>query len=419
MPQGSSRTPVAGLVFGLLYSLAWCLAAPLVFLSPRMRHGWRQRLGLDVPTPATVWIQGASAGECAVVASLLQELRDVPVLATTCTAQGLEVLARSDHPDLRAAMLPFDLPPLVGRVLDRVRPRLVVLVETEIWPGLLLACARRGVPVVVVNGRMTPRSLAGYLFLRPVLRPAAPRRIGAMAPDDARRFGLVFGPERTAVTGNIKFDHALDAPFLSREDTPLAELVPADRTFIVLGSVRREEEPRVLELLRLLRERDPDCVLGLFPRHLHRARAWEDLLRGAGLAWARRSDLRHAAAPGTIVIWDRFGELAQAYALARRAFVGGSLARLGGQNFLEPLAQGVPACVGPHTRNFDWVGTEIFDGLVLKSGDPAVLARTLLFPAPPREEVRRLALDYVRARQGATARSTDLIRRHLPGSTHV
>jgi 3-deoxy-D-manno-octulosonic-acid transferase len=407
------------LLFGAFYTLLWCVAGPLLFFSSRMRQGWRQRLGLGRIAPCEIWMQGASAGECALVASLLPHLQDTPVLVTTCTSQGLDVLTRTAVSGLQTRMLPLDLPWLMGRVLDQARPRLVVLLETEIWPGLLMACARRGVPVVVVNGRMTPSSLAGYLFLRPVLGPLAPSGIGAISPDDARRFALVFGPERVGVSGNIKFDRALDAAFLPRKDNPLAWLVPEDRPFLVLGSVREQEEPHVLELIRLLRAGNADCVIGLFPRHMHRLEAWASLLTGAGLAWIRRSQLTGPAEPGTIVLWDQFGELNQAYALARRAFVGGSLARLGGQNFLEPLAQGVLPCVGPHTRNFDWAGETLFEKLVLKSADLPLLASTLLSPAPPREEVRRQALDYVGARQGASARSMNLIRHHLTRSHHA
>lgn len=409
----------SGLLFGTLYTLLWCLAGPLTFLSARMRQGWKQRLGIGAPAPCEIWIQGASAGECALVAGLLEHLRGVPVLATTCTSQGLEVLGRMDSPDLQTRMLPLDLPLLMGRMLDKARPRVVVLLETEIWPGLLMACAARGVPVVVVNARMTAKSLAGYLFLGPLLRRWAPRCIGAMAPADAQRFGLIFGAQCTAVTGNIKFDRAMSTPLMAREGNPLAGLIPRERNFIALGSVREQEEALVLELIRQLREGDTQCVIGLFPRHMHRIPAWQGLLARGEIPFALRSTLDGQAQLGSVVLWDKFGEMNPAYALARRAFVGGSLARLGGQNYLEPLAQGVLPCVGPHTRNFDWVGDEIFGSLVFKSGSIPEIARFLLTPAPPRSEVREAALNYVRARQGATAASIELIRPYLHRSPHA
>lgn len=409
----------AGLLFGTLYSLLWCLTGPFTFFSARMRQGWRQRLGLDQPAPCQIWIQGASAGECALVAGLLEHLQDVPFLATTCTSQGLEVLDKMGSPNLQTRMLPLDLPLLMGRMLDRTRPRVVVLLETEIWPGLLMACAARSVPVVVVNARMTAKSLAGYLFLGPLLRRWAPQRIGAMAPADAQRFGLIFGAHRTTVTGNIKFDRALSTPLMERKDNPLDEFIPQEHNFVVLGSVREQEEAPVLELIRQLRDGDPQCVIGLFPRHMHRIPAWQGLLAREGIPFALRSALDGPATPGSIVLWDKFGEMNPAYALARRAFVGGSLARLGGQNFLEPLAQGVLPCVGPHTRNFEWVGEEIFDSLVFKCASIPEITRVLLSPAPPRSEVLEVAQAYVRARQGATAASIELIRPYLHRSPHA
>ena len=406
------------LLFGILYSMLWCVTGPLLFFSARMRQGWRQRLGIGKPASCEVWIQGASAGECALVANLLEHLQGVRVLATSCTSQGLDVLGRTGSPELQTRMLPLDLPFLMGRMLDQARPRVVVLLETEIWPGLLMACAARNIPVLVVNARMTAKSLAGYLFLRPVLRLCAPAFCGAIAPADARRFGLVFGPKRTTVTGNIKFDRAMSTPFLERADNPLACLIPQDTPFLILGSVREQEEPAVLELIRKLRTGEPRCVIGLFPRHMHRIPAWESMLAKAAIPCVRRSALTAQAEPEAVVLWDKFGELGPAYALAQRAFVGGSLVRLGGQNFLEPLAQGVLPCVGPHTRNFDWVGKEIFEVLVFQSADISELARTLLAPPPAREEVRAAALAYVHARQGASAASARLIRPFLSRSTH-
>jgi 3-deoxy-D-manno-octulosonic-acid transferase len=282
-----------------------------------------------------------------------------------------------------------------------------------------MACAAKAVPVVVVNARMTAKSLAGYLFLAPLLRRWAPQRIGAMAPTDAQRFGLIFGAQRTTVTGNIKFDRSMSTPLLERKDNPLAGLIPREHNFVMLGSVREQEEALVLELIRQLRDGDLRCVIGLFPRHMHRIPAWQGLLARQGIPFVLRSALDGPATPGSVVLWDKFGEMNPAYALARRAFVGGSLARLGGQNFLEPLAQGVLPCVGLHTRNFDWVGEEIFDSLVFKCASIPEIVRFLLSPAPPRSEVREAAQTYVRTRQGATAASIELIRPYLHRSPHA
>lgn len=395
-----------------VYTFLGCLAAPFLFLSPRLRQGWRQRFGLGLPGPCTVWIQGASAGECMLTQSLMRSLPTVSVLATTCTAQGLSVLEKTDaRGPFYPRMLPLDLPPLMYFVLKRVRPRVVILLETELWPGLLLACAMLCIPVVILNARMSSSSLAGYLALRPLLRP--PAKIGAISIQDARRFDLVFGPGRTRVTGNIKFDRAMNMPLPERQENPLAHLVPESAWFVVLGSVREEEEEAVLALILDLGERRPLCVVGLFPRHMHRIAAWVERLSAARVPFVLRSNLVTPAPFGTVIIWDRFGELNAAYSLASRAFVGGSLARLGGQNFLEPLSQGVLPVVGPHTRNFDWTGQEIFSTLVHKNANVSALARKLAASAPPRQEVRRQAEAYIAARQGATEASVEILKPFL------
>lgn len=403
---------------GFVYTLAGLAAAPLVFLSARMRQGWRQRLGLELPGPCDIWIQGASAGECNLIHSLIDNLPG-PVLITTCTRQGLEVLEKIRSNTLFfARMFPLDLPPLMFFVLSRVRPRVVVLLETEIWPGLLLACRAWGVPVVVINGRMSPSSLAGYLRLRPLLRLVRPAAVGAIAMADATRFDLVFGSGLAAVTGNIKFDRLPDNDPVRQADSPLAELIAADSWFVVLGSVRAEEEAQVLDLIHAVLRRKPQAVIGLFPRHMHRVEAWTSLLTRAGTGWTRRSDLTGPAGPGTVIVWDRFGELDAAYALAQSAFVGGSLQPLGGQNFLEPLAHGLVPAVGPHVRNFSWVGKEIFDQLVVQSPDIPILARALTDPAPDRRHVRARAQAYIRARQGAANASMAIITAQLSGNHH-
>lgn len=415
--MSSAVHPGFALLVNALYTILWCIVGPWLFLSPRLRHGWRERVGLTLPGRADIWIQGASAGECALVAPLLERLPGISVLATTCTAQGLEVLQKSLGPSLQTAMLPLDVPILMRRMLDTVRPKVMVLLETEIWPGLLLACASRKVPVVILNARMTSRSLAGYLWLAPLLRLCPPARIGAISPSDALRFDIVFGSGLTRVCGNIKFDRALEAPLLNRAANPLASLFPENTPVYVLGSVREEEETCVISLLLMLLDGNPQAIIGLFPRHMHRLESWSRHLASAKIRFCLRSELNNPAEMGSVVLWDRFGELGHAYGLASGAFVGGSLARLGGQNFLEPLAQGCPVVVGPYTKNFDWVGQEIFHTLVSKNADIRILAQTILGPRPPRIELRKKALEYIRPRQGATDLHAHLITAHLSRKT--
>ena len=331
------------------------------------------------------------------------------VLATTFTSQGLGVLmqARDDLAPgvtLLPAYFPFDLPGRMAQVLDAVRPRAVVLLETELWPGLLAACRAKGVPALVLNGRMTDKSLRGYGTLPWLWRALAPAQVLAVSDEDAKRFGQVFGPERVGRMPNIKFDRLRFDAAPQRPD--FAELLPAQAPFVILGSVRKEEEADVLKIIQGLRAARPKAVIGLFPRHMRRVCVWERSLREAGVDFALRSE-NHRAEPGQVLLWDVFGELSTAFSLACAAFLGGSLADLGGQNFLEPLGHGVTAVTGPSWSNFAWVGNDIFDtGLVRLAPDwQGVLAElsALAQATPDPAEVRAKASAYASSRRGGAA----------------
>lgn len=409
-----------------VYAFGWRLALPLLQRNARLAQGWEQRVRPDLPR-ADVWVQAASAGEALLAESLAQALAqeltdDSPlrVLATTNTAQGLEVLhaaagrLQGGSVTLLPALCPLDAPDFMDAALTQVRPGAVVLLEGELWPGLLSACRLATVPLLLVNARMRPRSMARLLALGPVLRALAPTEILAMAEPDALRLQTVFDcPVRRMP--NMKFDRVrLDA---APAKSALAGLLPPKCSFVVLGSVRQQEETQVLEVLRGLLRARPKTIVGLFPRHMERLEAWDGLLATAGIPVARRSRLQGRAAPGSVILWDTFGELAQAYALARGAFVGGSLAPLGGQNFLEPLAAGVVPVVGPHLDNFSWaVGGLPGAGLLHVGQDaPGVLHEllTLLSTARPRREILAAVRRHVAARQGGSAQAAASVLRAL------
>ena len=400
------------------YNLCWKAATPLLRLNHRLRDGWDQRtLSGGLPAPAHLWMQAASGGEAYLAREVLKELEPLKgetlrVLVTTNTAQGFETLERAaDEIHKKRAGIaiqpwyfPFDAPDVMDRMVAHVAPRAVLILETEIWPGFLSACRRRAVPVLLANGRMTTRSLGGYMAWPGLFRALAPQRVMAVSETDARRFGTLFGRDKIWVMPNIKFDRMATARPMARKDNPLRDLIPQRADFAVFGSVRKQElEPVTRLAAGLMRER-PSAVLGLFPRHMHHLPLWEKGMDGAGVNWTLRSRLSGPASPGTVILWDTFGELVPAYGLAKAAFVGGSLAPLGGQNFLEPLTCGVTPVTGPHWTNFAWVGREIVDsGLVVEAGDDRealdALVR-LLGKAPARKTVAAQASAYIRDRRG-------------------
>ncbi len=403
-----------------LYGLAWHAVLPGLKRNKRLGEGWRWRtLAAGSPPKADLWLQAASGGEAYLAWELLRRLPEhLPacyagkkpvVLATTFTRQGLDVLekareALAESIDLLPTWFPFDMPGRMERALEAIAPKAVALLETELWPGLLAACRRRGVPALVLNGRMTGKSLAGYQHVRGFWRSLGPARVLAVSDDDAARFARLFPEARTGVMHNIKFDRLDFAPAPPRPE--LAALLPqqgAAAPFIVLGSVRKQEERAVLGIIQGLLARVPGAVIGLFPRHMERLEDWQELLTEAGVPFARRS-AGAAARPGSVLLWDAFGEMGAAFALASACFLGGSLADLGGQNFLEPLAHGVVPVIGPFWSNFAWVGEEIFTtGLVRQERDATGVLEALCGLAqdiPDRETVRRAAGEYVALRRG-------------------
>lgn len=416
-----------------LYGAAWMASTPFLGLSPRLRKGWSERLGgPGLASSVDVWIQAASAGEAYLALEVARGLTRRGVLrvhVTSWTAQGMEVIereggvkpgARSSSEGLTASFFPFDGPGRMKRVLTGLRPGVLILLETELWPGLLAACREGGTPVLILNGRLSERSLRSYHCAASLLKELRPTEIYAVSREDASRYAHLFGPEDVHLMNNIKFDrirfHPPDAAGLLAVD----RILPAGTPFVVLGSVRKEEEEDVFKAATAVLGASPGAVLGLFPRHMHRVGAWEKRLREKTLPWTRRSELSAPVRPGTLILWDRFGELGEAYGRANAAFVGGSLYPCGGQNFLEPLSWGVAPCVGPFRDNFAWVGNEIFTlGLAKEVRDGNDLARSLcrdLAKPEARRAVLQRAEAYVRERRGGTETACATIMAHLGAS---
>jgi 3-deoxy-D-manno-octulosonic-acid transferase len=219
---------------------------------------------------------------------------------------------------------------------------------------------------------------------------------------------------------NIKFDRLAASGKPHEMEIQFQSFLPPDHPFVVLASVRREEEPDVARIAYELARDPSQPVLGLFPRHLHRLSYWQESLSRQGLSWTLRSAISGPAAAGTIILWDVFGEMMPAYQLARSAFVGGSLAPLGGQNFLEALVCGVIPVIGPSWSNFAWVGEEIRDaGLLRVAGNWQEVVKLMqqdLRAPHARSEVERRTQQFLAKRQGGTDRACRRIEAMLEGA---
>ena len=411
------------IAFGL-YDLLWSCALPWLRLNHRLAEGYQQRTLKAMLPAADIWIQAASVGESYLALEIIKILSvtaDIKILVTSNTSQGVDILNRSlaeggelnKEIDVSVGYFPFDKPALMYRAVTAIRPAAMVLLETEIWPGLLRALKQEDCTTIIINGRITDRSLKRYRLWPSIWHRVRPARVLAISAADADRFRQLFGPDGIETMPNIKFDRIVSSTTLADNQDTIKNLIPSWLTFAVLASVRRQEEPLVKQIIiEILRSR-PETVIGLFPRHLHRIQSWQRPLNQAGIQWTLRSKAKRPARAGTVIIWDTFGELLPAYKLCKSAFVGGSLAPLGGQNFLEALVCGIIPVIGPSWENFIWVGTEIIDSGLLKVAGSwqeaaALLLKDMESPAP-RNEIIHQSLEYIKERQGGAEKACHAI----------
>lgn len=327
-----------------VYEWLWRGATPLLCRNHRLKDGLPQRLGQPFPEgPFDIWIQAASAGESYLAGLILDHLGSncaYRILVTTYTRQGKDIIdatitrrqTLTNQSIWTSAYFPFDRPALMKTAVASIRPRLVVLLETEIWPGLLSALKTAGIPVIIINGRIQSKSLRYYRLWPKFWHTLAPDRVLAVSIEDADRYACLYGNERVSVMPNMKFDR-IRADIATDKPNPVRKLVPPGIPLVVLGSVRREEEDAIGRMIQYLLDHRSDIMIGLFPRHMHRIPSWQARLYSADITYYMRSQLNTLPATKAVILWDVFGELTCAYQTAASAFVGGTLAPLGGQNF--------------------------------------------------------------------------------------
>lgn len=423
------------LLLDIAYGASLVLGSPLLaykaLASEKFRTGYRERLGGLAPREGDapcVWLHAVSVGEMSLirplVAGLAEAHPDWEIALSTATNTG-RAMADKLYPGRRAFYYPLDFSCVVAKALRRIRPSLIVLVELEVWPNFLAAAARRGVPVAVVNGRVSERSFARYRLLRPLVRRWLGRvaRFCAQSEVSAARLKALGAPaERVMVTGNLKFDSApaeedglkaalqtLGAEFGLRPDEPV----------LVGGCTWPGEDEALVEMYPRLKAQAPALRLILAPRQADRFDPVEQLVRRAGLPCIRRTALRDGARgePGAVVLLDTMGELARVYSLASLVFVGGSLIPHGGQSTIEPSAQAKPTLFGPHTANFRDVNEQLLaHGAARRVADAAELEAALgdLLARPDAAAAMgQKARQVVDANRGATRRTLEALEPFL------
>ena len=332
--------------------LAPVLAATLL-VRPRTRHGLGERLGRIADSSGSpVWVHASSVGEAKAAIRLVEVLEAAghSVRASTSTLPGREVFRR-ECPELASSLAPVDHPWCVEAAIRRGRPKLLVLIETELWPSWIGACARREIPVVVASGRLSDRSFPRYRQVKRLLGPTLRHLdvVGARSQRDAERFVELGVPEeRVRVTGDLKLDPPRGQPALA------IDLIRAlsDAPVLIGGSTHASEEEALLDAYAGAEKAGHNFVLVLAPRDILRSEEIQRLCESRGRRVHRRSRLegRHLV-PGEVLVLDTFGELAALYATASIAFVGGTLVPVGGHNLVEPVHAGCPVLFGPRTEN--------------------------------------------------------------------
>lgn len=406
----------------LLYTSLLYLILPLALLrlywrgrrDPGHRQRWRERLGYfsALPEPGCLWIHAVSVGEARAALPLIRALLDrypeQQLLVTTTTLTGSRQVQEALSGRVQHVYAPYDLPDAVARFLRRTRPRMAIIMETELWPNVLRRCARAGIPILIANARLSARSAQGYArigrLMMTILRDIT--LIAAQAEADAERFQTLGAP-RVEVIGNLKYDLKLPDELMEQGRAVRRERLGENRLVWIAASTHVGEDEQILEALTQLRTHWPDLLLLLVPRHPERFASVATLCQQRGFSVVRRSDRQPCSLETAVFLGDSMGELLLFYAAADLAFVGGSLVATGGHNVLEPALLGLPVLFGPHMFNFTEAGERLLAveaaRQVADAGELALAVNQWLADPEQRRNAGRRGQAVVERHRGALA----------------
>ena len=427
-------------LYNVLLLVYWATLIPMLIYRLIREEGFYQRIKQSIgflpddlkekiSNRHAIWVHAASVGEIVAASPIVREMRKTHpnevIIVSVVTATGF----RMAHQIIKGAdgilYFPLDLPYLTDRILTIVKPRAIVLVETEIWPNFLRIAARKSIPVMMMNGRISRRSSSRYrmitFFTRRVLSTiyvfCMQSRIDAQYIID-----IGADPNKVIVTGNTKYDQTYGIVTDEEKKRYLKELGFDENTYpiMIAGSTHKGENVSVYKAFCNIRNHFPGAKLIIAPRYIHQADLIYDEGVKHGVTMVKRSDMvagKQIAGPYDGVLLDTIGELGRVYSLGDLIFVGGSLAHIGGHNILEPAAHGKPIVVGPNMFNF----VEIFD--LLSSRGACVMVRNeeefidtcldILIHPEKAEEMKRHCLEIVEENQGATKKNLDELQRLL------
>ena len=421
-----------------IYTALLYLIQPLIWLrlwlrgrkAPAYRQRWAERYGYCTGKvkPGGIVLHSVSVGETLAAVPLVRALRHryptLPITVTTMTPTGSERAQSAFGKDVHHVYLPYDLPGAINRFLNVVDPKLVIIMETELWPNIITALHQRHIPLVIANARLSARSAKGYKKLGKFMAQLLQRitLIAAQNEEDGERF-VDLGLKRTqlTITGSLKFDISV-TPELAARALTLRSQWASRRPVWIATSTHEGEESLILDAHRRLLARFPDLLLILVPRHPERFDVARDMTQKRGFSYILRSSGEIPSGSTQVVIGDTMGELMLLYGIADLAFVGGSLVERGGHNPLEAAAHAIPVLMGPHTFNFKDICAKLqeSDALITVT-DVISLDKeigNLLSDDDYRRYYGRHAVEVLHQNQGALQRVLQLLEPYLPPRNH-
>tara|TARA_R110000782_G_scaffold260091_5_gene351246 strand:- start:1384 stop:2616 length:1233 start_codon:yes stop_codon:yes gene_type:complete len=394
--------------------------------NPAYRQRWTERFGFlswkNVANPV-IWIHAVSVGEVnaatPIINNLLEQYPSHLILVTTVTPTGAITVEKHFGNSVRHHYLPYDLPSSVNKFLNIIKPSLLIIMETEIWPNLYHACNDLKIPILIINARLSQQSAKRYRLVSTLMRETLSLVdiIAAQTQDDAKRFiSLGALSERVFVTGNLKFDINVP-PSIKEQAQSLKRYFSVSRPVWIAASTHDGEDEIILNTHINIMKEYPDAILILAPRHPERGDKIALLCKNLGLNFVRRSNQVTFTDDAAVYLLDILGELQLHYAASQVAFVGGSLVSTGGQNMMEPASLGLPVITGPHTFNFTEI-TELLlaqDALLCVSNEQQLLQKVCMLLADANERHKRgeIGREVIESNKGNVMRLMKLIKPYL------
>ena len=419
----------------IIYSLLLYMAVPLVLLkmflrgkkAPDYRKRWGERFALIKPLPAgkqTIWIHSVSVGETIASAPMVKQLiklyPDHQFVVTTMTPTGSDRVKALYGDKVHHVYCPYDLPDAQARFLNRLRPKLALMMETELWPNTVAACHKRNIPVIIANARLSEKSANGYGRFGGLVRPMMKKitLVACQNQTDGERFKqLGLSDQQLQITGSVKFDITIDSDIQTQAQAlrnSWEQGLGRSADILIAASTHQGEDEQILEAFKQVLSKNENALLVLVPRHPERFNQVYQLIEEHNLPVIRHSQTSETTAETCVILGDTMGELMKLYATADAAFVGGSLVENGGHNMLEPAALGIPVLSGPSIFNFNEISQELVEcgGMKLVSSPAELAAESLKILASDsvKTEMGQNSQAFIAANRGALQRTLTIVQ---------